>query len=198
MATRCRMKFLLIPLMVVFVASCVVHDKFPFICFRSGCVSQEYNLKGFKKRINGQLALKARKREAARVKSEKDKNFAVDTQKQSNDLKSENELSYGSKVIYSKYFLKFFLKKDTLLSTDSIIIFHTSEHRDITESDKPRLSHFIKKLPATNVTLVMIHQVKTDSIKEEMHTIIFREKRVKRFLKKERILAPINFQRNYK
>src|SRR6476661_6859525 len=178
MVRCCRPGLLLIVLVALFAVSCVVHDKFPFICFRSGCVKQAYNLKGFKKRINGQLALKARKRDAARAKNEKEKNANANSQKQAGDSQNENELSYASKVVYSKFFLRFYFVRDTVDFTDSVIIFYTSEHRDITEADKPRLEHFIKKLPANKVTRVDIRQIDTNESKEDLHLVISRQKKI--------------------
>ena len=41
-------------------SSCAIHNKFPFICFASGCVKQQFSIKPLKKRI--QIALGGKKK----------------------------------------------------------------------------------------------------------------------------------------
>ncbi len=188
-----RVFCLLLP--VLFLASCVVHDKFPFICFRSGCVAQGYNIKGFKKRLKGQVAVSARKRNAARSKKENEKYARSSSKDQTTDDREEPQPSYASKVIYTKYILSFFIEIDSAQFKDSIIIFHTSEYHDITDADKPRLEHFIKKLPASNVKRVEVREVETGELRAEHHVVISREKKIKRFLHGQNIIGPVIFQR---
>ena len=141
------------------------------------------------------MALKARKRDIARSKKGDEKNKGNSIKDQDIHDLDVAQPSYGSKVIYTKYFLKFFIEGDSARSTDSIIIFHTSEHHDITEADKSRLQHFIKKIPAAKVWSVVIRQIETGELKEQQHVIISREKKIKKFLRQQVIGSHIVFQR---
>ena len=46
--------------MICVLSSCAIHHEFPFICFRGGCVKQQFGMKPLKKRI--QIALGGKKR----------------------------------------------------------------------------------------------------------------------------------------
>ena len=54
------LRFVFFILIICLVSSCAIHKEFPFICFASGCVKQQFNMKPFKKRM--QIAINARKR----------------------------------------------------------------------------------------------------------------------------------------
>ena len=58
--TNAILRFVFFILIICLVSSCAIHKEFPFICFASGCVKQQFNMKPFKKRM--QIAISGRKR----------------------------------------------------------------------------------------------------------------------------------------
>lgn len=46
--------------MFVMLSSCAIHNKFPFICFNTGCVKKQYSMKPLKKKM--QIAINGRKK----------------------------------------------------------------------------------------------------------------------------------------
>jgi hypothetical protein len=165
--------------LLIFVSSCVVHDKFPFICFLPDCVAREYRLKGMVKPLKASMALKARRRDNAKI--------MADIKSQQRTTNGPNKTGYSSRVFYTKYLGTFELANGPGMSIDTIIFFHTSETNRITENDQPRLEHFLKKLPAKKVVHVNVRQIGIADSTENRHVVYSRERQIRKFLKQNDI-----------
>lgn len=60
-------------LIVCVFSSCAIHHEFPFICFASGCVKQQFSMKPLKKRMQAAMGRKKRKFKASIASSKNDK-----------------------------------------------------------------------------------------------------------------------------
>lgn len=87
--------------MIVMFGSCAIHNKFPFICFNSGCVKQQFNMKPLKKRI--QIAINGKKK-----RSRSSQNSSNDFKKSLGiakpDFKNKTEVDSNSIVKDSSIF----------------------------------------------------------------------------------------------
>lgn len=59
-------------LLLLVASSCATHSTFPFICFRSGCVHQQWNMRGMQKNMKAKLfAMKHKRGKPSKVPDEK-------------------------------------------------------------------------------------------------------------------------------
>ncbi len=71
-----RFRTIIFLLIACLFGSCAIHNKFPFICFNSGCVKQQFSMKPLKKRMQIALGGKKRKLKASVSASKNNKRNA--------------------------------------------------------------------------------------------------------------------------
>jgi len=86
-------------LLLLVTSSCAIHSTFPFICFRSGCVHQQWNMRGLKKNMKAKLfAMKRKRNKASKVPDDKGSASAKATKGFSGDHDSPS----GTSPFYTK------------------------------------------------------------------------------------------------
>ncbi len=133
-------------------SACTLHDNFPFICFRKSCVDSGIDLKGFKKRIKGSLALSKRKRGK---KQNGRRQGEIYGQRARVSEPDSLDVTRGRNIDYYRYLLLFKLKKNPW-HLDSLVVEHTSEYKTIIELDQVRVDHKIDSLLVKNILFVYI------------------------------------------
>jgi hypothetical protein len=141
-------------------SSCAIHKDFPFICFASGCIKQQFNLKPFKKRM--QIAINGRKKRLNASFSHSKKN-----------TNKANTNSYSSPKIET---VKDSILKDSVIrqssfgfgaSSDTVIRIY---YADLTDSVLKKHKNFIKAFVKRSSVKSFSEITLTDFFSEEGFT----------------------------
>lgn len=173
---------------MMFASSCVIHNEFPFICFEKGCVNNNIDIKGFKKRVKGKIAIMKRKLKRRSVPENNDKfdHKIADSRKS----QEETPAAKGKNVDYFPYLILLRLK-DNPNQMDSNVVMHTNEFNDLIPVDKSRMIYRIDTIKPKNILMVYIKKYYNPELdkNEPVHVQYGRVKALKKFLIKQGIHA---------
>jgi hypothetical protein len=123
--------------------SCAIHKEFPFICFASGCVKEQFKVREIKagiKRMKGEASVRKRKRN----KNKPDINHteaSVETKKITDTVLVENPMKFS------------LVKQDTLIT-----IQFSSKDEIISAEDQLFLKHYIAKTNTSKIIEIFIQE----------------------------------------
>ena len=123
--------------------SCAIHKEFPFICFASGCVKEQFKVREIK------AGIKRMKREASVRKRKRNKNksdinhteASVETKKITDTVLVENPMKFS------------LVKQDTLIT-----IQFSSKDEIISAEDQLFLKHYIAKTNTSKIIEIFIQE----------------------------------------
>lgn len=130
--------------------SCAVHSSFPFICFRSGCVHQQWNMQGLKKRIRAHLAVKKKNRNRHRAVAKK-ADHSVETGKE--ELARQ---SMGLSHFHTRIKFVFYIGTDSLSFRNDSLITGMQDGRKITGLDNEEATAFIANIKKPEIRKVTV------------------------------------------
>lgn len=126
-----------------FLNSCAIHKKFPFICFASGCVKEQFKVREIKagiKRMRGEASLRKRKRN----KGKSDLNH----------VEASAETKTIADTVNVEQSMKFSLvKQDTLIT-----IQFSSKDEIISAEDQLFLKHYMAKTNTSKIIEIFIQE----------------------------------------
>jgi len=120
-------KAFIIFLSVVLLASCAIHNKFPFICFRWECIAAELKLPkwdtaGARKQRKAKASLRKKKRQRAKNKRLREKGITVPDIDSEEQTVKKDTLKYRFKALSEdKYIIISFSRKNPN-KTESIFV----------------------------------------------------------------------------
>ncbi len=139
-------------------SSCAFHKKFPFICFRSGCVKVAfgvYKIKAWKKNRQGKANVRRSKANSKASLKKKKQNKTTDSNYNPNDT-----LTYSSKGIKSNcnqlsiiFFKKNGFKKE---KRDTLTINFDKDTKEITDLDKVQINIYLNKNTKTDIIKIKL------------------------------------------
>lgn len=123
--------------------SCAIHKEFPFICFASGCVKKQFNMREIKagiKRMKGEASARKRKRN----KNKPDLNHteaSAETKKNTDTVEVEKPMKFS------------------LVKQDSLITIHYSAKDDLMSAeDQLFLKQYVAKTNTSKVIEIFIQE----------------------------------------
>ena len=126
-----------------FLNSCAIHKKFPFICFASGCVKEQFKVREIKagiKRMKGEASLRKRKRN----KSKSDINH----------VEANAETKTIADTVNVEQSMKFsFVKQDTLIT-----IHFSANDELISTEDQLFLKNYFAKTNTSKIIEIFIQE----------------------------------------
>jgi hypothetical protein len=165
-------KTLILFLSLLLLASCAIHDKFPFICFRWSCIASELklpsvNTSAMKKQRKAKASLRKKKRQRAKNKRLREKGITnssdyVETQeveqKQEESKPTKDSVHYSFKTPSDDKFIiiKFFRINPT--STDSVSIRYPDKGSDISYYDKQILKSYLDSSNTKEISIVHVRE----------------------------------------
>jgi hypothetical protein len=156
--------------------SCAIHDSFPFICFRSGCVENQFGFKKISKRISVQISAGQRKRRSRRAIA------AAKIRKPGVELPGDSVLAMvGERVVYTKFLLVFYLQTGAI-SSDTLIVNYSSEYKSIMNADEIKIAALVNDRKPWEITRITIREMITSPEKEDQHVISARGRSIKKLL----------------
>jgi hypothetical protein len=123
--------------------SCAIHKEFPFICFASGCVKEQFKVREIKagiKRMKGEASVRKRKRN----KNKPDINHteaSAETKKTTDTVLVENPMKFS------------LVKQDTLIT-----IQFSAKDELTSDEDKLFLKHYIAKTNTSKIIEIFIQE----------------------------------------
>jgi hypothetical protein len=184
--------------LALFLSSCAIHAKFPYICFYSGCVKSQLGidrLPGLKKRMKAKAQMKKRKAMAKNNKKAKQNDASYkkysDPREETlakDSLPRKTDSTYAFKCDSKLNLIKILIIR-TPQGKDSLTYFLIEERNDISEDDKKNASNYLKVTGIQNISKVIIKDLldKKEYGKHQDNIIHYRAKKIKRFLKNEGI-----------
>jgi hypothetical protein len=141
-------------------SSCAIHNKFPFICFKSGCVKQQFSMKPLKKRMQIALGGKKKKLKASAASSKtNNRNHSYSENYNKRTILPLDSTVKDSVIEPSR--------ANSWSSMDTVIRIY---YKDLTDSTLEKYKHIIKSF-VTRVGLNKISDVSlTDFYSEEGFT----------------------------
>lgn len=129
--------------LICFLNSCAIHKDFPFICFASGCVKEQFKVREIKagiKRMKGEASVRKRKRN----KNKPDINHtevSAETKNTTDTLKVEEPMKFS------------------LVKQDTLITIHYSVKDDLMSTeDQVFLKHYFAKTTAHKIIEIFIQE----------------------------------------
>jgi hypothetical protein len=161
--------------------SCVIHKKFPFICFLPECVKQEYHLKGLKKRLQANVRMERNKRERRRMAARRGREASRD-HKITGSNRSADTNEYGRTVIYTKYLVVF--RSNTYERKDTLLIVHSSSEKHIMEAGRNQIYELVRSLSADSIRSIAFRQVRLDQADQtdDPGVARTRERKIRKYL----------------
>lgn len=120
--------------MVCVFSSCAIHNKFPFICFNSGCVKKQFSMKPLKKRMQIALGGKKRKLKASVASSNNNKTSSSYSKNYNSKTATPQDSTVKDSVIERSRF-------NSIALLDTVIRIH---YKDLTDSSLNKYKLFIK------------------------------------------------------
>ena len=167
-------KYNLVFWIIFCLSGCAIHKEFPFICFEKPCVKNQYGR--FGKKIKGNIYVLKKKKKKKDVLKKK-----ADTEKYKEADTDDFEGDEGLRVQYSKYLMVFSFKN---YPSDTIMISHSSYHKDIMEAGKSEIEHLVRKIGVKNFLKVVITPVRLDELNktEDLAIKLRRKKIIRKYL----------------
>lgn len=142
-------------LIISIFSSCAIHHEFPFICFRGGCVKQQFSLRPFKKKLQASMGRKRRKSSASTSGKRPGNKYDGGTRgydpknEQSNsNIKTENDSLFGIEV------------KKTIGIVDTVIRIYYADLSDSSlNKQKALLNTFVKRTGLNNITDISLTDI---------------------------------------
>lgn len=149
------MRTLIFILVSCILSSCAIHHEFPFICFRAGCVKQQFSLKPFKKRLQASMGRKRKKSYASkrgkRPYNSPESGTRGYDQKQgesNNNKRTENDSIIGIDP------------EKTIGAVDTVIRIYYAELNDsILNRQKAIINSYVKRTGAKNITEISLTDI---------------------------------------
>jgi hypothetical protein len=166
-----------------------LHNEFPFICFEKGCVKNNFDIKGFKKRMKGKISKARRQMKRRSEPQSKDKNYLQPNG--ADETPEEEDIAIkGRNVDYFPYLLMFRLNTNPT-RIDSDVVMHTNELNDLIPVDKSRLVYRIDTIGAKNILTVYLKKYYNPELDKgkPVHLPHSRLKTIKKILMAEGIPA---------
>ena len=171
--SRIFSKTLITIIIVLLIASCAIHDKFPFICFRWSCIAAEFklpsvNASAMKKQRKSRASARKKKRQRARNKRAREKGNVVSkpNYSESNTQENKNEeppakkdsLKYSfTTVSEDKYIVIKFFKTDPP-KVDSILIKYPDDGDEISAYDKQTLKNYVDSNKVEKIAFINLRE----------------------------------------
>jgi hypothetical protein len=135
--------------------SCAIHHEFPFICFRGGCVKQQFSLKPFKKRLQASMGRKRLKFSSS--KSSRKRTNSPDGKTRSYD--QNDEKLTGKKKAETDSIIAIGPER-TFGMVDTVIRIYYADLSDSTlNRQKAIISSYVKRTGAKNITEILLTDI---------------------------------------
>lgn len=149
------MRALIFILIICVFSSCAIHHEFPFICFRAGCVKQQFSLKPFKKKLQASMGRKRIKSSAS--KSGKRRNSSPDGGNRSYDQNEEQPNNKNKTEDDSIIGLN---PGKTIGTIDTVIrIYYAGLNDSILNRQKAVINSYVKRTGAKNISEISLTDI---------------------------------------
>lgn len=161
-----------------FLSSCAIHKKFPFICFKSGCIKVQwgfYEMKAWKKNMDGKA--NARKKRANGKSNQKKRSNKSSLSNSNND--PNDTLSYFigdvGKCNSIRMIINSFSDEHSHISSkiDTLIVSYNKTESEVNESGIVQIDNYFRKTSLVNITYIIIEDCDPNSKKNEIsHSLL--------------------------
>ena len=172
-------------------ASCAIHDKFPFICFRWECIASEFKLPkwdttGAKKQRKARASLRKKKRQRAKNKRLREKGITIPDIDSEEATVKKDTLKYKFKALSEDRYVIISFNKKEPIKTDSIYVRYNADGDDVLDYDKQIIKAYLDSNKVENISLINVREhfgdAKEDQ-QENKHTSITKEHVAMYFMK---------------
>lgn len=169
-------RVVLLLILLNLLSSCAIHNKFPFICFRSGCVKVAfgiYQIKAWKKNRQGKAQVRKNKANAkASLKSKKDKLNGGNSPNYSTS--DTTTYSKGIPAVCNQLKLVFFKStKRKNQKTDTLIIGFTDFENEINALDKVQIDGYLQKHTRDDIIKVKLCDCDKNTLQSDVSRAVY-------------------------
>lgn len=180
------------------IASCAIHRKFPFICFKKECVLGQLGIYGAMEavkrgKINSNVRKKKRQMKRSRNRAAKDKTYPPDPVLQ--EEKNRDSLAYVKgfaglckdiKIVFIHEMKRECSDCNNDVRRDSVIVLYKFDERELSEESKQAITKIISNTQIDHINEITIKNCHNKSVMSETELFYMNERirRIKKHLKK--------------